>query len=563
MKRNGAVCTIIAKNYLAHARCLMDSLAQFHPELARFVILADTVDGHFEPARENFQVLTSAELGIPDSRWFHFKYVCLELCTALKPYVLEHLLAAHDLDYVLYLDPDVLICGDLTPLLERLETDSLVLTPHVTEPLKDGAQPSEVDILRAGTYNLGFIAVRKCDEALAFVRWWKQRLHEYCVIDLPRGLFLDQRWVDLAPSLVSRVCVLRDPAYNVAYWNLSQREISFSGGQFLVNGRPLAFYHFSGFDPDRIESVTKHQAGFSLSEHPALVRLAEEYRGLLLAQGYAECRNWPNAYNSFNNGIPIPDAGRTLNLENPSSAAAVADPFSDRGFREFVRVWNEPIAVDGGAQPYLTRLAYKIYRTQSDLQAAMPDVFNGGHREFLEWLLSDRGGPALPDVFLAPLRKARTSGEDRPQPTPAPGTPLALALAAGKARLPLPRLALDIYAKRPDLQAFFPDCCGRDSVKYLVWLLSFGRREYLKSPAFSLTLRRLWTEVVRSLPSLWQRTRYRCLLGFAQMAATTGPLFSRAVRSRLCRRILGGSTAPAPGSKVPDPPAAVLRTPEV
>jgi len=415
-------------------------------------------------------------------------------------------------------------------------------------------RPSELDILRAGTYNCGFVGVRRCEEALAFVEWWKRRLYDYCVVDLPRGLFLDQRWIDLAPSFISRVGVIRDPSFNVAYWNLSQREISFSNGRFLVNGRPLGFYHFSGFDPERIESLTQHQPGFRLSEHPALERLAEEYRGLLFAHGHDQCRSWPYAYGRFDNGIEIPEAGRSLHQESPGSPEAVSNPFSDQGFREFVRVWNEPIQIDGGARPYLTRLAYKVYRTKADLQAAMPDVFNVGHRQFLAWLMSrDKGEPTLPDVFLAPLKEGREEPHPRSSPAGAAEVmPLALGIAAGTARLALPRLALDIYAKRPDLQAFFPDFLGRDSIKYLVWLLSFGRRDYLKSPAFSATLRRLWADVLQSLPSPWLRMRYRVVLGVARMAAAAGPLLGRAVRTRLCQRILGATARPPAASVVPD-----------
>src|SRR5215468_6743377 len=86
-----SVFTIIAKNYLAHARVLMKSVALHHPEWRRFVILVDRTDGYFDPGRENFDVLLSGDLPIPHSRWFHFKYSILELSTAVKPYAFEYL----------------------------------------------------------------------------------------------------------------------------------------------------------------------------------------------------------------------------------------------------------------------------------------------------------------------------------------------------------------------------------------------------------------------------------------------------------------------------------------
>ena len=45
--------------------------------------------------------------------------------------------------------------------------------------------------------------------------------------------------MDLAPGFVDDHLVLRDPGFNVAYWNLSQRAVRRDGaGALTVNGRP-------------------------------------------------------------------------------------------------------------------------------------------------------------------------------------------------------------------------------------------------------------------------------------------------------------------------------------
>src|SRR5437763_8837281 len=104
-----AIFTVIAKNYLAQARVLMGSAALHHPEWRRFVILADRVDGYFDPAAENFELLLSEDLALPHCRWFHFKYSLMELSTAVKPYAFEHLFEAKGFERVVYLDPDIKI----------------------------------------------------------------------------------------------------------------------------------------------------------------------------------------------------------------------------------------------------------------------------------------------------------------------------------------------------------------------------------------------------------------------------------------------------------------------
>ena len=61
-----AVCTIIAKNYLPYVRVLMASVSQWVPGVARFVILVDRVDGHFDREAENFTIVSSEALSLPE-----------------------------------------------------------------------------------------------------------------------------------------------------------------------------------------------------------------------------------------------------------------------------------------------------------------------------------------------------------------------------------------------------------------------------------------------------------------------------------------------------------------
>ena len=63
--------TIIAKNYLAHARVLMASVEEHHPGAPRLVVLTDEAEGCFDPEQERFQVIRSSELDLPDSAGFH------------------------------------------------------------------------------------------------------------------------------------------------------------------------------------------------------------------------------------------------------------------------------------------------------------------------------------------------------------------------------------------------------------------------------------------------------------------------------------------------------------
>src|SRR6185437_4431347 len=178
MQHNTAIFTIIAKNYLPYARVLMRSAATVHPDWRRVVILVDQVDGYFDPQEEDFELVISSDLPIPRSPWFHFKYTIVELSTAVKPYAFEYLFRSMAVDRIVYLDPDIKIYSGLDKVIEALDAASIVLTPNLTGSLDDDRRPAELDILRSGAYNLGFIAVSRSPHAAAFLAWWQQRLYD-------------------------------------------------------------------------------------------------------------------------------------------------------------------------------------------------------------------------------------------------------------------------------------------------------------------------------------------------------------------------------------------------
>src|SRR6185295_7405733 len=101
-----AVCTIIAKNYLAYARSLVKSLRRFHPDLAVYVLFVDETAGFVDPAQEDFMMLDLGVLDLPRRQEFLFRYDVMELSTAVKAYVLQWLFERGH-GKVLYLDPDI------------------------------------------------------------------------------------------------------------------------------------------------------------------------------------------------------------------------------------------------------------------------------------------------------------------------------------------------------------------------------------------------------------------------------------------------------------------------
>ncbi len=226
-----AACTIISPNYLPYARTLATCYLAHHPGHRFFVLLvANLSDPAPFPsateAAEPFETVLLTTLPIPDLLAIAFQYDLLELNTDVKPTFLRYLFAQHALEHLTYLDPDIFVYAPLTPVFEALSDNDAVLTPHITSPIDDDLLPGEQEMLYNGTYNLGFIALRNTPAADRILAWWERRCLTLGFSEGRTGLFVDQKWMNLAPGLFPHVAILRHPGCNMAYWNLHERTLT-------------------------------------------------------------------------------------------------------------------------------------------------------------------------------------------------------------------------------------------------------------------------------------------------------------------------------------------------
>jgi glycosyltransferase involved in cell wall biosynthesis len=378
------VCTIIARNYLPHARVLALSHAEYNPGARCCVLLIDdpqrTVDGASEP----FELLRPSDLEIDRFDGMAAMFDVTELATAVKPQLLRHLLE-RDGEPVAYFDPDIRFFADIDEIARLTAQEGLVLTPHVAhESLpRDGLQPSELDLLAAGTYNLGFIGLAPGPTADRLIAWWSERLRFDCVIDVARGLFVDQRWFDLVGSVVPHFHVLRDPGANVAYWNLHERKLGQEGSRYTVNGQPLRFFHFSGFDPRRAHVLSKHQNRVRLPDEPVIAELFANYAEALRTHGFESTGDEKWRYGQLADGTTLTPLLRGLYREGERAGAFRHSPFTAIGTEEFIAWCQEPSRI--GARHGLTRMCLELYDRRPDLSGTYPDLEGTDGPKLLAW----------------------------------------------------------------------------------------------------------------------------------------------------------------------------------
>lgn len=367
-----AVYTSCALNYLPKARALAESLRIHHPEVRFTLCLNDTLPDWFVPGNEPFdQIWTPRDLGY--QRGWIFEHNVMELCTAVKGRALKRLLDEEDAEIIAYLDPDVYLFHRLDPVDEYLGSASIGLVPHILAPEESdiGVRLTEMSITEHGIYNLGHLFVRRNHQGRTFADWWAARLDKYCFDERERGLFTDQRWVDLVPAIFDGVQILRQPNLDVASWNLFGRTLEQSQptnkgtrSSFKVDGYPLISYHFSGTGPTGTHRRVREVFD---PGNAATAEVERIYETAIACNGQGELENHRFGFDTFDNGEPITPNLRKLYRQHGDLRRAFPDPFAtpcDKlNYLEWVRE-HRPGMVGG----------YKIEKSR--MVAAFLDLFD-------------------------------------------------------------------------------------------------------------------------------------------------------------------------------------------
>ena len=424
-------CTIIAKNYLAYARVLAESYARQHPDSKFYVLIIDDAEGYVDAAAEPFELVTPGDLDIDGFERMAVIYDVLELSTAVKPWLLRWLLARSDGRGALYLDPDMLVQEPLTELFALIERHKLVLSPHSLEPMpRDGKRPNEQDILIAGVYNLGFIGIGSGKFADELLDWWSERLESDCIIDPERGFFVDQRWMDFVPGMAESFHLLRDPGFNVAYWNLTARPVSRRDGRWYVKGDvPLRLFHFSGFDPTRPHVLSKHQDRIRLGDHPDVAELCRRYADELISHGALEVAGLPYSYASTASGFPINKVMRRF-FRDLVVDGFEGSLFEPEGEAAFAAAANEPAETPEIAERGITRYLAALHEARPDIQWVYPNLAGPEAAGYLDWIaLHGRDQIPIPDELLPPAQRRDAAGAEPAGGGPAPAWALGVNVA--------------------------------------------------------------------------------------------------------------------------------------
>lgn len=443
--------SICSSNYLAYARTLFASLRAADPSAEFVLFLADEVRGHYDVASLGFEVVESKDIGIDCFADMAFRYDVMEFNTAIKPFCIRWLFEQRGAGAAIYLDPDLYVLRPLTHVHAALDAGhDIVLTPHACAPLDDGGDPDDIRILRTGAYNLGFGAFADTPSTRRLIDWWSTHLKGSCVVDLEAGLFVDQKFMDLAPCLVESACILRHPGYNTAYWNLMHRPVTRGQDGWLAAGQDLHFLHFSGVVPGRRDVFSKHQNRYTARNIGELAVLLREYLGHLETNdhlGDVRFSRIPYRYGEYLDGTPIAKEFRLIyrrhrlpGQQTPMLALFTAD----------LDLYLQPVpGLSLPGEPVINLLMHQVWSDRSDLQLAFDLNTPVDRWRFAEWFVtSGRRERQLPErcyeVVESSIRTLRAAQQAAQAAAPAAAPAPVAEAPRASLKVRLSKRALDI-----------------------------------------------------------------------------------------------------------------------
>jgi hypothetical protein len=258
--------TSINLNYLGRALTLARSLGNYDSSFHFVLVVVEPVHElssdeiekirNIDGGRTFHEVLTLKDIDTRDIKGFE-NYSVIEMCTSIKGKVSTELLERSDSAYVTYLDPDLYFYDSINHIRKAHKEFDVLLTPHIINPPLNNSVIWNDEVfgtLRHGVFNLGFVSFKKSNYSLRVSRWWADRLNVSCSSNYSSGVFTDQKWWDLSPVYFPEISIVKNFGWNMAPWNLEERNLVSLNPPILSNGEALIFFHYSKFPSNEFSS---------------------------------------------------------------------------------------------------------------------------------------------------------------------------------------------------------------------------------------------------------------------------------------------------------------------
>lgn len=128
----------------------------------------------------------------------------------------------------------------------------LYIVPHVKEPVPN--RDYMCQIYTSGHANADLMVFRNCENSENILQWLIQMTRD----GVTPGAFYEQTWLSATPFLFDRVKIIREPGYNIGYWDINHIDFEKRTEKYTVYGQPLVMFQYSGYEKGKPEAMSRH-----------------------------------------------------------------------------------------------------------------------------------------------------------------------------------------------------------------------------------------------------------------------------------------------------------------
>ena len=165
-----------------------------------------------------------------------------EYCWTLTPCLPWHILQREPtIQAITYLDADLFFYSSIEPLFAEIGEASIAIIEH-----RFTARLNHLEV--NGRFCVEWVSFLRDAEGMACLERWRSQCLEWCYARLENDRMGDQKYLDDWPNRYRGVHILQHEGAGLAPWNFDRYRFDAQlGGEILVNGVPLIFYHFHQF----------------------------------------------------------------------------------------------------------------------------------------------------------------------------------------------------------------------------------------------------------------------------------------------------------------------------
>ncbi len=238
-------CTISTSDHLFKVFALADSLDR-GTAYTLHVLLVDPSDEVKHPHCVFWNLKDVAKSDTAQIIIKKYQHYTNKLRWSFKSVFMLHLLSLAEVENVIYLDNDLFFFNEYDFLFDLLKQHCFLLTPHYykTDPTQN--QNWLEANYKVGLYNAGFVGASRL--AVETLEWWAECCAYRCEKNSFRGIFDDQKYLDLVPVREENAHIVRHRGCNVAGWNTELCKRVIRGDEILINDQyPIIFIHFNEY----------------------------------------------------------------------------------------------------------------------------------------------------------------------------------------------------------------------------------------------------------------------------------------------------------------------------